>query len=914
MLVCLSVSGIINAQDQGDTIIPGSMCCDSVKAKADREKILGATCLDNYDRVAAFTHFQNAQELYRCVGDTTNQANMWYEMGWLLAYDNQNLPEAVTYLTNALDIYSKNSKYLLNELDLILDLRQLYYKNNYAKEYASLTLVFNKKLSEVTSVVDKLELLGRDQNILGNSDKALEFYTKAREHMEDEGLRAEVLQQYHRICTSQLQLLLSTKNYQEAIAKCNLLLEFEHKYNQRESFVLIPQVYVRSMINLGYDEEEISAYINNLSEQFYKYDAAQRKACLLTVDTYMELHEYEKVLHSAAIADSIFASRMPETAYERLHILECKIKAQSWLDRFDEAISNQKNLMQLKDYEDNLEGLKKDLRQLANYEAFSGAAGNEHHREDAKRHMAQSVDMEIDAIKQQAPWLTPEQRTNLWEKVQYNLQQISGFAVGLKACRDDFTADAYNAHVLASGLLLQTEKSMTEAIRNQGTAEDNLLLDELTSLKEFSGRDDNKVDAEVQLRIQTIESKLIQNTAELANYTKFLAIDFNAIHKNLLPGEVLVDFLENKHTENDDSSVLAFILRSEWKHPHLLRVCRYSEINSISETLDARIYEDDKSLDMRRLLMDSVLHYVNPGERILYVPAGIVHGISIDNLSTDDGRHLSEVYDMIRLSSARELIDFHERQWTPHTAVLYGGLNYGDYSENEISEVLDSSQANSERGLAEAFTKLQTSLYEVKDIRALLKKSSVASVLYDQDDGTEESFLAFDGQSPDIIHMATHGYYLTSENAHKVKGLEGYTKAMQLSGLVMSGGNSGWLGLPTKNGALEGLLSAEDISKLDLSNTQLVVLSACKTAKGTTSPEGIFGLQRAFKKAGAGTLVMTLWNVSDKVTALFMKEFYKELVKHKWDTHTAFENAKNFIRSNKKYEEPYYWAGFIILD
>ena len=133
-------------------------------------------------------------------------------------------------------------------------------------------------------------------------------------------------------------------------------------------------------------------------------------------------------------------------------------------------------------------------------------------------------------------------------------------------------------------------------------------------------------------------------------------------------------------------------------------------------------------------------------------------------------------------------------------------------------------------------------------------------------------------------------------------------------GLLFAGANIAYSGhgssLP--QGIDDGILTAKEISLLDLQNTKLLVLSACETGLGELTDAGVFGLQRAFKQAGVETIVMALWKVDDEYTQKMMSKFY-ELWLSGQDKRTAFHNAQKYIRSLKP-NEPYYWAGFIMLD
>jgi CHAT domain-containing protein len=181
--------------------------------------------------------------------------------------------------------------------------------------------------------------------------------------------------------------------------------------------------------------------------------------------------------------------------------------------------------------------------------------------------------------------------------------------------------------------------------------------------------------------------------------------------------------------------------------------------------------------------------------------------------------------------------------------------------------------------------------------------------------------------SPRILHLATHGFFLRDqprapgrnqdrlgvgfESIGELGRLSGMLpeNPMLRSGLALAGANTWLKGGTPPEAAEDGLLTAEDVTGLDLLSTELVVLSACETGLGGIQiGEGVFGLRRAFVVAGAKTLVMSLWKVPDEPTRELMEDFYRRLLAGEGRAE-ALRQAQLTLK--EKYPDPFFWGAFI---
>ena len=530
-------------------------------------------------------------------------------------------------------------------------------------------------------------------------------------------------------------------------------------------------------------------------------------------------------------------------------------------------------------------------------------------------------------MKQRIPYMSSTEREGLWNPLSSLFTMMTPYALEAKQTQTAFTKNCYDALVMSKSFLLESERSMYDVIRRMGTPEDMHNYTTLASMKNQVKvwERDYKVNADSILsmsrKVSCLENLLANRCKGYSDGTDFMDVDYEEVKQALQQNEVLIDFTDYI-SQTQGRMYAAYIINKVQDYPLLKALFAERQIDSLGIVRPDMYYSEDYSEDVLKLLWEPLKENVSEGATIYYVPSQLLFQISLESLPLADGTLLGSHYHFVRLSSARELVKMKSRSggYKSNTAVLYGGLQYDleDTAMVEEAKKYDLSDLLAWRGeIARGdsiFHYLQGTKEEILKIENILKDNKWQVTPYMGKNGTEESFLDMHGKSPRLLHVATHGFYFTPNSAEKVDYLKGYTDAMSLSGLVLSGGNAAWLGKQLPKGVLGGIMTANDISRLDLSNTDMVVLSACQTGQGKATSEGLYGLQRAFKKAGVGTIIMSLWKVDDKVTSEFMTIFYERFADkdNNWNKRKAFEEAKEIIR--KEHPDSYYWAAFVMLD
>jgi CHAT domain-containing protein len=292
-------------------------------------------------------------------------------------------------------------------------------------------------------------------------------------------------------------------------------------------------------------------------------------------------------------------------------------------------------------------------------------------------------------------------------------------------------------------------------------------------------------------------------------------------------------------------------------------------------------------------------------DSILISPDGALNTLPFEILyNKNKNKYLIEEKKIKYIPSGRELVRLNKNMYDSNSSgfVMFANpdFNTKDAGQKRSSYTINKKEKLS-RGMSDNFVtfhmrnirfgSLPGTIEEAKAIEQIINSDIK---LYTESNATESNLLNIN--SPKELHIATHGFFLSKKPI---------TNPLLKAGLALSGANEA-----IKKGKEEGVVTGLEISAMDLRNTDMVVLSACETGLGEISDgEGVAGLNQAFFRAGANSVVMSLWQVPDAETSKLMQSFYKNY-KDKEKPIVSLQKAK--LDMINKELHPYYWGAFIL--
>ncbi len=444
--------------------------------------------------------------------------------------------------------------------------------------------------------------------------------------------------------------------------------------------------------------------------------------------------------------------------------------------------------------------------------------------------------------------------------------------------------------------------------------------------------------AELEQRKEQLEAELSRLSDAFARTRRIAKADSGQVAGALPAGSVLIDFVKLPVVDFH-----AVGTKKKWGPPRyyafVLPSGRPDRVSFIdlgsADKIDRLIGEFKKNIvnyqadpagkeasRISRRLYEDIFRPLEKeiaGIKDIYVsPDGNLNLIPFEILKGPDGRYLIEDRSFNYLGTGRDILGFGMVKTKSSPPLIMGDPDY-DLDEAELKASLEKLGiapgrhrfvATRSRDMSsKEFPPLPGTREEVESIISLLGKKG--SSLYTGKEALEDVLMRC--ANPGILHLATHGFFLTDQDMLDEDRKESYENPLVRSGIVLAGANRSM-----RSGSDEGLITAEKILSLRLHGTDLVVLSACETGLGDIkSGEGVFGLRRAFTQAGAKGLVMSMWSVPDRETKELMINFYTNILVNRMKRSEALRQAilSELSQVRKRYgnTNPFFWGAFIYM-
>jgi tetratricopeptide (TPR) repeat protein len=490
----------------------------------------------------------------------------------------------------------------------------------------------------------------------------------------------------------------------------------------------------------------------------------------------------------------------------------------------------------------------------------------------------------------------------------------------LFALLDSSEADLAAAVLHYKGAVLDSvieDRRIAEASQD---GEDRVLVDHLQKDKQQLGtlllQNPQKASPETSEHIQRLEEAIQQTESQLALHVASLgqtrqafALTVGQIKSAIPDKSVLVEYVRygyylGKGRSEPRYAASVFVSKGA---PLWIPLGKAADIEALVrryQILARRRSDDDElTINLQSLWLSlwSPIEQVLPNgiKRVIISPDGQLNFLSFATLLDREKHFIAENYSIQYAASGRDLV----RELQPpkdHQVVLLANPEF-DKELAVTAQVAKSDLPAESSGVLRGAEKREIADLSFLDLAGAQKESDKLSSKFQEwgwstvaltgVNATKRALMEV--HSPYILHLATHGFFEPADSSSdiarnrsqtvEIKGTFDLSRffedPMRGSGLALAGANSTikvWKRGEAASTEEDGILTAEDVSTLDLKGTWLVTLSACDTGSGEArAGEGVLGLRRGFVEAGAQNLLMTLWPISDEITVQIMSDFYE---------------------------------------
>lgn len=767
-------------------------------------------------------------------------------------------------------------------------------------------------------------------------------------------------------------LYVQLHNYKKAVEVFSELIDLtEKKYgkshpNISKAQYQLARIFLQSGFIQNAKPNAFAAY-----EGFVKFYGSKH---LKTALAKSNIAVYYNITKQFDKADSIYKEALQQvdqlTESDEKHVLDAKVESglaslYYSMGKYSQAIElHQRSIEVIKEFLENSHPLY--IQTINDLSFLYWASGKQ---VLAENYFDRSTKNYIEQFNRYFAFLSEQEKGFFYHDIRLFFDKYNSFILASAKKNPMLAIDMYNNQLATKALLFHTSQEIRKQVMQtedkglqskyydwigmkehlsklyklveEDDSEENSIM--LDSLEEKT----NSLEKEISLRIELNKNKKASTIQD---------VTWKDIQAKLAPNEAAIEIIRVQNFRPDSGGIFSnkvsyvalIITKATKKHPELIVIEDGKDLETkflkyYRNSIQHKIKDEFSYLKFWKPIKDS--KYLQNTTKLYISCDGVYNQLNLNTLihpETDktvfeelDIHLLSNTKDVVRLKTENAVLK------TQTSPVLFG---YPDYYKSDIKKLDDKTKnvtkddtrhhvLHRTRGNHDfqdimrggQIVSLPGTKVEVEEVSNIFKANNKPVAIYMGEAANEQTLKSI--ENPSILHIATHGYFMPdvkdegNATISDTLVFESYSEnPLTRSGIMLVGAGHAYsdetlerefLAVRNAEKFEDGILTAYEAMNINLLNTDMVILSACETGLGEVkNGEGVYGLQRALQTAGAKSIVMSLWKVSDQATKELMVNFYKEWVKTK-DRRLAFRTAQSQLK--KDFPDPVYWGAFVMI-
>lgn len=501
------------------------------------------------------------------------------------------------------------------------------------------------------------------------------------------------------------------------------------------------------------------------------------------------------------------------------------------------------------------------------------------------------------------------------QSTMFYLNNIQSDLIKKLGIASEITSDAFEFSLYSKGLLFHTQSEISRILSSNKKTQSE--WDEILQIRNEYNLSTSQGDSLTASRLKAeYENKirlLSNENVSLKQLQNKLGITINHVKKKLGIDDLAIDFILYKDKEVKKYG--AFVYSVKRGNPVFVELCKEEDINQLLKKQYGEITREsyislfkNKDIGLYGLIWQKLIPYMEGCKNIYFCGDGILNQLAIEYVTDNNDKQICDAYQLHRVFHLAEI------KQNNSVGTSFVGIGVADHN-SPVSSVDRAS-----RGNWDDLDGVESEITMLKD--KLSKHEEYSKTFFFNDDANEKNVKDLSNQGFNILHIATHGFYMDNstlvESAKNEVSFNHYVarRALQsnktdLSGLILREGNITWKSAVV-NGENDDILTSEEIELMNFPKLNLTVLSCCQTGLGNVDKDGVWGLQRAFRIAGTESLICTTCSIDDASTAKFMDCFYTTFLNGE-SIYSSFHKAQNLLFNTFK-NKPKIWTSFILIE